>query len=142
MASLKQRDIFTVVLLLWLVANAACIRRKPMAETETPRPVDQVETSSQNRATTDYLTALTSADEHCKAEREVDSKDPRCQTDTCQCFNDPTLPWNCELVLIKKDGKRESLGNQQKPDRDSLCNASLCRGIFADIVREKCPVLQ
>lgn len=93
--------------------------------------------------TEEFITALTPQPTHCDRRLTStgleDSNDPRCSAETCKCFADPNLPWNCELVLLRKDGKKESLGVRSKLEREHGCDATACRQLFAREVHAFCP---
>lgn len=115
------------------------------------RNLDWREKFREARTTTDlkihgsdeYITAVTPQPTHCSREisstGEPASTDPRCSPETCKCFADETLPWNCELVVIRKDGKKESFGQRPKLDREQACDATSCRALFPREVRAFCP---
>ncbi len=94
-----------------------------------------------------FITALTPQPTHCDrhlttANGLSESSDPRCAVETCSCYADPNLPWNCELVILRKDGKKESLGQRTKLDREHGCDATSCKDLFAREVRAFCPTFK
>lgn len=70
------------------------------------------------------------------------SEDPRCKGDSCSCFTDATLPWNCEMVSNRADGRKISLGSRPKMDRDVACVAATCKQLFPEESRAYCPTFQ
>lgn len=118
------------------------------------RKVDQYDRLKEARLTTDlkihgkdeFITAVSPQPTHCNRDitsaGEALSNDPRCQPEACKCFADENLPWNCELMIIRKDGKKESLGQRPKLDRENTCDAATCKELFAREVHAFCPSFQ
>lgn len=70
------------------------------------------------------------------------NSDPRCQIDSCRCFKDESMGWNCRLVAFRKDGRDEQLAQAANPNQGAACTAKVCRELFGAEVNRYCPSLE